>query len=121
MVYLFHKSISYISAVVLCKSSDRKDKLFVDYFLLQIKPSLLLCMHLVVSVVSNTNLKCQVMAQLNKYFCRHSIVCINYLLFEIGGSIGLMNCLTDIGGNKGLGKKSIKDINVNEEMLVTCN
>jgi hypothetical protein len=39
------------------------------------------------------------------------------LLFEVGASIGLMNCLTDIGGSKGLGKKTIKDINVKNNQL----
>jgi hypothetical protein len=32
--------------------------------------------------------------------------------FELGGSIGAMNCLTDIGGNKGIGKKFVKDLNL---------
>ncbi len=36
------------------------------------------------------------------------------LLWELGGSIGAMNCLTDLGGNKGPGKKFIKDINRNK-------
>src|SRR3979411_1410477 len=34
------------------------------------------------------------------------------VMFELGGSIGAMNCLTDLGGDKGLGKKFIKDINL---------
>lgn len=34
------------------------------------------------------------------------------VLFEIGASIGAMNCLTDIGGNKGIGKRFIKDLNL---------
>lgn len=34
------------------------------------------------------------------------------LMFEIGGSVGVMNCLTDIGGKKGLGKRFIKDLNI---------
>ena len=34
------------------------------------------------------------------------------LIFEIGISIGAMNCLTDIGGNKGIGKKFVKDLNL---------
>ncbi len=34
------------------------------------------------------------------------------VVYELGGSIGLMNCLTDLGGNKGDGKKFIKDINL---------
>ena len=32
--------------------------------------------------------------------------------FELGGSIGAMNCLTDLGGNKGIGKKFVKDLNL---------
>ncbi len=36
----------------------------------------------------------------------------NPLLFEIGGSIGVMNCLTDLGGKKGIGKRFIKDLNM---------
>ncbi|HTC00230.1 MAG TPA: hypothetical protein VK705_06065 [Ferruginibacter sp.] len=31
------------------------------------------------------------------------------LTFEAGASLGTMNCLTDIGGNAGLGKKGLKD------------
>jgi hypothetical protein len=31
------------------------------------------------------------------------------LTFEAGGSMGTMNCLTDVGGNKGIGKKGLKD------------
>ncbi|MBL7709594.1 MAG: hypothetical protein JNJ86_11005 [Chitinophagaceae bacterium] len=33
------------------------------------------------------------------------------LAFEIGGSAGLMNSLTDLGGKKGIGKSFIKDLN----------
>lgn len=36
----------------------------------------------------------------------------NPVNFELGGSVGLMNCLTDIGGNKGIGKQFVKDINL---------
>ena len=36
------------------------------------------------------------------------------LLLEIGPSAGPMNCLTDLGGKKGIGKKFIKDINWNQ-------
>jgi hypothetical protein len=35
----------------------------------------------------------------------------NNLVFEVGVSGGIMNCLTDIGGKKGLGKGFIKDLN----------
>jgi hypothetical protein len=33
------------------------------------------------------------------------------IVYEIGGSVGIMNCLTDLGGNKGNGKKFVKDLN----------
>ena len=36
----------------------------------------------------------------------------NPVIIEIGGSIGIMNCLTDLGGKKGIGKKFIKDLNL---------
>lgn len=32
-------------------------------------------------------------------------------IFEIGASLGAMNCLTDLGGGKGAGKQFIKDLN----------
>jgi len=35
----------------------------------------------------------------------------NPLMFEVGASAGFMNCLTDLGGKKGIGKKFIKDLN----------
>jgi hypothetical protein len=34
------------------------------------------------------------------------------VMFELGGSVGLMNCLTDVGGKKGLGKPFVKDLNL---------
>jgi hypothetical protein len=34
------------------------------------------------------------------------------LLFELGISIGGMNCFTDLGGKKGIGKNFIKDLNL---------
>ncbi len=36
----------------------------------------------------------------------------NPLMFEFGVSGGIMNCLTDLGGKKGLGKKFTKDMNL---------
>lgn len=39
------------------------------------------------------------------------------LLFEIGGSINAMNCLTDLGGKKGLGAKFFKDLNIGKTHL----
>ena len=39
------------------------------------------------------------------------------ILFELGGSVGVMNCLTDLGGNKGIGKKFVKDLNLGKTQL----
>ena len=39
------------------------------------------------------------------------------LLFEVGGSLNAMNCLTDIGGKKGIGKKFIKDLNIGKTTI----
>lgn len=41
----------------------------------------------------------------------------NPVVFELGGSVGAMNCLTDIGGNKGVGKKFVKDLNLGKTHL----
>lgn len=39
------------------------------------------------------------------------------VMFEIGASVGVMNCLTDIGGTAGLGKKFVKDLNIGNNQL----
>ena len=39
------------------------------------------------------------------------------VVFELGGSIGLMNCLTDVGGRSGLGKPFVKDLNIGNNQL----
>jgi hypothetical protein len=36
----------------------------------------------------------------------------NPLMIELGGSVGIMNCFTDLGGRKGIGKKFVKDLNL---------
>jgi hypothetical protein len=41
----------------------------------------------------------------------------NPLTFEAGASVGFMNCLTDIGGRKGIGKKFIKDLNMGKTSI----
>ncbi len=41
----------------------------------------------------------------------------NPLTFEAGASIGFMNCLTDLGGRKGIGKKFIKDLNMGKTSI----
>ena len=41
----------------------------------------------------------------------------NPIVYEIGGSVGIMNCLTDLGGKKGIGKKFIKDLNFGNTQL----
>jgi hypothetical protein len=38
-------------------------------------------------------------------------------LIEVGGSIGAMNCLTDLGGKSGIGKGFIKDLNNGKSYL----
>jgi hypothetical protein len=37
--------------------------------------------------------------------------------YEVGGSFGVMNCLSDIGGRKGVGKPFIKDLNIGNFQL----
>ncbi|MEN9569081.1 MAG: hypothetical protein RL172_312 [Bacteroidota bacterium] len=39
------------------------------------------------------------------------------LMFEFGASVGAMNCLTDVGGRSGLGKKFVKDLNMGNTQL----
>lgn len=39
-------------------------------------------------------------------------------VWETGFTTGLANCLTDVGGKKGIGKKFIKDINWNQSRMV---
>lgn len=34
------------------------------------------------------------------------------IMFELGGSMAFFNCLTDLGGHKGIGKKFLKDLNM---------
>lgn len=41
----------------------------------------------------------------------------NPILFEAGGSIGMMNCLTNLGGHKGQGQKFLKDVNFGQSHL----
>ena len=39
------------------------------------------------------------------------------VMFELGASVGVMNCLTDIGGRKGFGKPFVKDLNIGNNQL----
>ena len=39
------------------------------------------------------------------------------LTFELGASVGVMNCLTDVGGRQGLGRAFVKDLNVGNTQL----
>lgn len=41
----------------------------------------------------------------------------NAVLIEVGGSVGAMNSLTDLGGKKGLGKSGVKDFNIKNTQL----
>lgn len=36
----------------------------------------------------------------------------NKITYELGGSFGVMNCLTDLGGQEGIGKNFLKDLNL---------
>lgn len=53
---------------------------------------------------------CSLSAKSQYYFYDHRYYDAE-LVFEIGGSVGGMNCLTDLGGKNGPGKKFIKDLN----------
>lgn len=39
------------------------------------------------------------------------------LMFEFGGSFGIMNCLTDLGGKAGIGKPFVKDLNIGNTQI----
>jgi hypothetical protein len=41
----------------------------------------------------------------------------NPVTYELGMSIGAMNCFTDLGGRKGIGKKFVKDLNLRNTQL----
>ena len=47
-----------------------------------------------------------------QYFAADDSYFYSPLVFEVGASLGSMNCLTDIGGNKGVGDKYFKDLNL---------
>ena len=59
---------------------------------------------LVGSIVFSQPLKAQYYYYNDKYY-------ENAVVFELGVSAGIMNCLTDLGGKKGIGKNFIKDLN----------
>ena len=67
------------------------------------KLSILFCLFFVITGISNK-------AQAQYYFYDDSYY-YSPVIFEIGGSIGAMNSLTDIGGKAGIGKKFTKDLN----------
>ncbi|HMI78423.1 MAG TPA: hypothetical protein VK484_06490, partial [Ferruginibacter sp.] len=39
------------------------------------------------------------------------------IMYELGASVGFMNCFTDLGGRKGIGKKFVKDLNMGNSQL----
>jgi hypothetical protein len=47
-----------------------------------------------------------------QYYFYNSDYYDNAAIVELGGGVGIMNCLTDLGGNKGIGKRFIKDLNL---------
>jgi hypothetical protein len=60
---------------------------------------------LAVGFTSFQNLKAQ------KYYYYNDRYYDNAVVLELGGSLGIMNAFTDLGGKKGIGKKFIKDMN----------
>jgi hypothetical protein len=52
-----------------------------------------------------------------QYYFYNSDYYDNPVLFELGVGTGIMNCLTDLGGRKGIGKKFIKDLNIGNTQL----
>jgi hypothetical protein len=52
-----------------------------------------------------------------QYYFYNSDYYDNPVLFELGVGTGIMNCLTDLGGRKGIGKKFIKDLNMGNTQL----
>ncbi|HMK27800.1 MAG TPA: hypothetical protein VK483_17335 [Chitinophagaceae bacterium] len=61
---------------------------------------------LICSVVFSQPLKAQ------NYYYYNSKYYDNPVVFEIGGTFGIMNSLTDLGGKRGVGKKFIKDLRI---------
>lgn len=41
----------------------------------------------------------------------------NHWIFELGASLNAMNCLTDLGGHKGIGERFLKDLNLGKTRL----
>ena len=61
---------------------------------------------LICTVVFSQPLKAQ------NYYYYNSKYYDNPVVFEIGGTFGIMNSLTDLGGKRGVGKKFIKDMRI---------
>jgi opacity protein-like surface antigen len=49
-----------------------------------------------------------------QYYFKNDKYYFDDRVFEVSGGFSILNCLTDIGGNKGLGKPFIKDLNINK-------
>jgi hypothetical protein len=58
-------------------------------------------------IASSQNVKAQYYFYNDEYYD-------NPVLFEAGLTLGAMNCLTDLGGKKGIGKRFIKDLNTGQ-------
>jgi opacity protein-like surface antigen len=70
----------------------------------------LVCIVFVLMTVSTQKANAQYYFYDNNYYD-------NPITFEIGGSIAGMNCFTDLGGKKGVGKRFIKDLVVKNTKL----
>jgi hypothetical protein len=65
----------------------------------------LMALVLVCALTTTQSLKAQYYYYNDKYYD-------NAVVLELGGSFGIMNALTDLGGKKGIGKGFIKDLNM---------
>ncbi len=55
---------------------------------------------------------CTAQQSVAQYYFYNNDYYDNPVVFEVGGSIGVMNALTDLGGKKGIGKRFVKDLNL---------
>ncbi|MEN9497783.1 MAG: hypothetical protein RL750_682 [Bacteroidota bacterium] len=56
-------------------------------------------------------------AAIAQYYFHNGRYYDNDWIVEVGGTMGIMNALTDLGGNKGIGKPFLKDLNLEKTNL----
>ena len=106
MTVFFH--LFFILTGVIFLISQNHPFCMKRFFLRLSKPGCILLL----LIISFTKAKGQYYYYNDKYYD-------NGYIIEIGAGVGGINCLTDIGGNKGIGKKFIKDINWKNTQLCT--